>query len=418
MYIYLFKNKEILPQINKRFFLLLACFPIMKENVNSITIICCSLGFFVQYLKTEPPQKFHKSLLPYTIVFWMFFIHELLSTDYSVKRILLHLPFLIFPFLFYFRPSYIGVKEKHQALKLFQASVLVASGYFSWIFLKANSIMSLFNISQENIPFFRDYVYRNAMLDIHPTYFSIFLLISFTLSSYFVIHDKTKEKKVTSFHLINMLFVTVMLFLFSSRMVIAIYAVTLLIIIFFLTKKFKRRNKIIILLCLIGFGFVILFSFKDILSNRFNEVFTEYNVLLKGKHHNSTNIRVAIYNCGKELFSQMPTFGYGNKLQSQLNSCYELKYDSNFSKIQTYNTHNYYLNILLYGGWLFLLLFLFYLMMLALKIRYSFIASIIFLQLLLICITENFLSRHYGIVTFTYFIGMFSFIQEPSDIKT
>lgn len=410
-----FKDIQVLPLFNKFFFLLLACFPLMKENINSITIICCSLGFFIQYFKTDGRRKITKELIFLTLMFWLFLIHELVSTDLSVKTILLNLPFLVFPLLFYFRPIYIGEKEKSLALKVFQGAVLIASIYFLWVFFNVNSVKMLFNVSPENIPFFRDYVFRHAKLDVHPTYFSMFLLISFTLSFFQLVTNKLNFKRENFLFVINIIITTFMLFLFSSRIIIAIYVLTLVLTLSFFIKRLNRKHKIISLVFLVVLGFLLLFSFKDILFQRFNEIFIEYKVELKGSHHNSTNIRVAIYSCAKELYYEMPFWGYGDSLQGELDSCYESKYDSNFSKIQTYNTHNYYLNILLYGGWICLLIFCYYIYVVFKSIKGSKLSLLLLIQMLLVCITENFLSRHFGIVTFTYFLCMFIFIKELNE---
>ncbi|WMI66626.1 O-antigen ligase family protein [Aestuariibaculum sp. YM273] len=388
----------------------------MKENINSITIICCSLGFFIQYFKTDGRRQITKELIFLTLMFWLFLIHELVSTDLSVKTILLNLPFLVFPLLFYFRPIYIGEKEKSLALKVFQGAVLIVSIYFLWFFLDVNSVKLLFNVSPENIPFFRDYVFRHAKLDIHPTYFSMFLLISFTLSIYHLVTNKLNFKREKYLFIVNVIMTTFMLFLFSSRIIMVIYLLTLVLIVCFFFKKLNRKHKIITLIFLVSLGFLLLFSFKEILFKRFIEVFTEYKVELKGNHHNSTNIRVAIYNCAKELYYEMPFLGYGDSLQGELNSCYESKYDSNFSKIQPYNTHNYYLNILLYGGWICLLIFCYYIYVVFKCIKGSKLSVLLLFQMLLVCTTENFLSRHFGIVTFTYFLGMFIFIKELKEV--
>jgi hypothetical protein len=149
--------------------------------------------------------------------------------------------------------------------------------------------------------------------------------------------------------------------------------------------------------------------FKNILMERFDEIRTEYNKPIVNTYYNSINTRVIIFKCSVILLKDIPFWGYGDSLQNELNNCYSENTESDFYKWHTFNTHNYYFHLLLYGGFIFLLLFLFYLLFIGRLLSISSLGLIIFIQLLIINLTENYLSRHYGIVTFTYFISLFIF---------
>lgn len=393
-------------------FVLLAAFPIMKENINSVAIIFCSLLTVIDRLVNKQPFTFNKSLLYLTFVFWMFFAHELISLDFSVKKILLHLPFLVFPLLFHFKPEYINYKIINKSIYVFQLSILVRCVYFLFVFLSENSIFQLFDVGNYNIPFFRHYVFHNASFQIHPTYFSAFLLVSFTLSYFILNNSGKKSKKLFGIQVLNGLFSAFFIFLLSSRMVIIVLFLTIVFMLFYFGRK-QSRERIIalvgsfIILCCVGF-----YSFNDILTKRFNEVRTEINKPVKGLYYNSTNVRVAFYTCSFELAKKLPFFGYGDSLQSDLNKCYATNFDSDFYKKQNYNTHNYYLNLLLYGGWFFLILFLFYVFYVFIRIKHSTLAIVFLIQILMINFTENYFSRHFGIIPFAYFITIFIFLKK------
>lgn len=393
-------------------FLLLAAFPIMKENINSIVIIFCALLTVIDRLINKQPFAFNKSLLYLTFVFWMFFTHEIISLDFSTKRILLYLPFLVFPLLFHFRPDYINYKTINQSIYVFQLSILIRCIYFLFVFLSENTVFKLLDVSNYNIPFFRHYVFHNASFQIHPTYFSAFLLISFTLSYFILNSEGKKSKKLLGIQRLNVLFSTFFIFLLSSRMVIIVLFLSIIFMLFYFGKKQSKTRIIIIVagfIILCGVGF---YSFNNILAKRFNEVRTEISKPVKGLYYNSTNVRVTFYTCSFELVKELPFFGYGDSLQSNLNSCYATNFDSDFYKKQDYNTHNYYLNLLLYGGWVFLLLFLFYIFYVFIKIKYSVLAIVFLMQILMINFTENYFSRHFGIIPFTYFITIFIFFNK------
>lgn len=394
------------------FFLLLAAFPLMKENINSITIIITLFLFILNSIIFKKKITLSKKFIFLTAVFWMYFLHEIFTTDFTVKRILLHLPFLVFPLLFSIIPDYLDEKAKKRSLIVFQISVLLSSAYFLTVFLNNNNIADLFTISLENIPFFRDYIFKNASLDVHPTYFSVFLLVSFTISGYKILTKKLKQKNIL-FNTINIILVTFMMFLFSSRIVIVVLLLTILFLAVLFLKKLGRKRMIMSVVIIAGLSILAFIPFKKMLSQRFSEIITEYKKPVEGNYHNSTNIRVAILTCSLNLIQEKPLMGYGEGLQSELNRCYSNSYDSNFSENKNYNTHNYYLNLVLYGGWLFFLFFVSYLAYIAFKIKNSTLALLFLFQILFVNLTENYFSRHYGIITFNYFICLFYFFNIP-----
>ena len=159
----------------------------------------------------------------------------------------------------------------------------------------------------------------------------------------------------------------------------------------------------------------LIYPSRNLVKERFGEIRTEINKPIVGNYYNSTNTRMAIIRCSIILLKEVPFFGFGDKLQQKLNDCYALTNDSEFYKISTFNTHNYYFNLILYGGWLFLVAFLIYIVFLFKKLKYSALALFLLMQFLLINLTENYFSRHYGVVLFTYFTTLFIFINEKDE---
>lgn len=400
-------------KITKISFLLLAVLPLLKENYNSIIIILCCVLTIINYFYNKV-KKSIKPALKYTIPFWFVLIYELISGNYQFKEAVRNLPFLIFPLLFYFKPFYINGRIIKKSIIIFQISVLLQCVIYSFIFLKNNSLDKLFYVSLENIPFFRNYVAQNYFFQIHPTYFSTFLLVSFTFS----LEKLNSLKENISFNVLNIILATFYIFLFSSKIIFICLMLTVIIVgIFYILKNDKK--KIIYPLLLFSVLLTIIFypSSENIIYKRFHEIKTEYNKPIIGNYHNSINIRVAIIKCSLKLLNENPLFGYGNNLQKELNSCYKQTNKSNFYQLNTYNTHNHFINLILFGGYLYLLIFVFYLYCIILKIKHSFLGMLLLGQFLFICLTENFLSRHYGIVLFTYCITFLIFIISQNDSK-
>ena len=399
------KNKT-LERITKWSFLGLALIPLLKENLNSILIIICALLTLVYTIQSKEKKKITPHLWILTLPFWMFLMRELFTQDNNFERVLLYLPFLIFPFIFAFKPVYIENTIKIKSLLVFQISVVLQCIIYGIIFLANNPINKLFYV-QNNIPFFREYVSENYVFEIHPTYFSSFLLASFTISFFTLIKNK---KKI--FAIINMVVMVFFILLFSSRMIILLLLLTIVFALIYLIFQKGLKHATVILISLVVLLSILMYPTKNVIGERFNEIKTEINKPIVGDYYNSTNTRMAILKCSFIVLKEAPFFGYGNLLQEKLNNCYKENNNSSFYLKHTFNTHNYYINLAAYGGWIFLLLFIAYLFYVYKKIKYSALGLFLFAQFLLINVTENYFSRHYGIVLFVYVTSMFIFIKE------
>ena len=399
-------KSNYLERVTKLSFLGLALVPLLKENVNSILIISCALLTLVYNFQTKQKRKLKPELWLLTLPFWMFFFYKLLSFDINFDSVLIHLPFLILPIIFAYRPAYINTAIKKKSLFVFQTSVILQCVIYVLFFLVNNPLNKFFYV-QNNIPFFREYVSENYLFEIHPTYFSSFLLVSFTISLFLLIRHK---KNILA--MINMPIMVFFIVLFSSRMILIILLLTITFAILYLI--FKKGFKQSAWVLLIGFFLLaaLVYPAKDVIGERFKEIKTEINKPIVGDYYNSTNTRIEILKCYFIVLKEVPFFGYGDKLQEKLNACYKENNNSDFYLKQTFNTHNYYINLIAYGGWIFLLLFSGYLFFIYKKINYSALGVFLLIQFLLINLTENYFSRHYGIVLFTYLISMFIFIKE------
>lgn len=387
--------KNNLQNITKLFYVLLATFPFLKPNHNSIIIIFCTIFCIIDLIRTKRKIKIHKPYLVLIFPFFMFFVYELVSLKFNLTTVLLGLPFLIFPVLFLYKPKYIDKTIFYKSIIVFQLSTIFQSFVYLLVFLKENSIETIFNISPENIPFFRAYVTERYLVELHPTYYSSFLLISITFSLFHFSRSK----------ILNSVFITlstIFLFIFSSRIIITLFLLTF--ISFFLIKIIKGTKKSNIIYAILGILILTYLGSSKVVSKRFNEILTEINKPVVGDYYNSTNTRIAIYKCDFQLIKSVPFWGFGSDLQNKLNECYQQNNQSDFYKISVFNTHNYYINLILYGGWVFFFFFIIYLIFSYNFLKNSALSLFIYVQFLIINLTENYLSRHYGLVTFTYFI--------------
>jgi len=399
------KNNH-LEKVTKLSFLGLALLPLLKENLNSILIITCALLTLIYNIQSKEKRKLKKELLLFTLPFWMFFLHELLSKDNNYDRVLMHLPFLIFPLIFAYKPSYIDKKWKIKSLAVFQFSVVFQCFIYLIFFVLNNPVDKLFFV-RNNIPFFREYVSENYLFEIHPTYFCSFLLISFTISLFSFLQSKRTIFKIT-----NMVVMAFFLFLISSRIVLLTLIITVVVAFIYIILKKGFKQSIFVLLGVIIVSTILVYPAREIIGKRIKEIKTEINKPIVGDYYNSTNTRIAIIKCSLILLKDVPIFGYGEELQEKLNACYKANNKSDFYLKHTFNTHNYYINLITYGGWFFFLLFIVYGLFIYKKINYSILGVVIVFQILIINLTENYFSRHYGIVMFSYITSLIIFLKE------
>ena len=396
-------KSSFLVKFTKISFLALATMPFLKANYNSKVIILCAILVLISFFKIKNRHKVNIKDFVFTLPFFMFLFYEILSSNFNLDRVLLGLPFLIFPVIFLLRPKFIKEKIFNLTFLVFQIAVLLQSLIYLIVFLKENSIFRLFDISTHNIPFFRAYVTNNYLTELHPTYFSSFLLFSLTISLF-------KFNKIKPFQVFNIIFSFLFIILFSSRIIILLLLLTFVFYIIFLASKNRKKQSLIIsAITLVGFLFI---ANTKVVKERFYEIKEQMNKPIIGNYYNSSNTRLAIYKCDYLLVKELPFFGFGNNLQKKLNQCYADNNESNFYKVSVFNTHNYYLNLILYGGWFFFLFFAIYLFFIFKRIRKNPLHLFVFIQFLLINLTENYLSRHYGVVLFCYFTMLFITINK------
>lgn len=290
---------KILENSTKIAFISLATLPLLKANYNSMLIILCALLTILYFFKNKIKQKFEFKSLVYSLPFFLYLFYELFSKSYNLSIILLNLPFLIFPLLFLYKPKFINNEIKERSFVVFQLSVVIQTILFLITFLRMNNLNKLFAISKENIPFFREYVTNNYLFEIHPTYFSSYLLLGITISLF-------KFNKSKILHSLNTLFSIFFLFLFSSRIIILLLFVTIFAFLAHYLFLKRTKKKYIILAGLLS---VLLFTIvlnTDFVSKRFKEIKTEINKPIIGKYYNSTNTRIAIYKCDIFLAKNLP----------------------------------------------------------------------------------------------------------------
>ncbi|WP_371926076.1 O-antigen ligase family protein [Flavobacterium cerinum] len=200
-------------------------------------------------------------------------------------------------------------------------------------------------------------------------------------------------------------------FMLVAKINILLLLVLIGCMILFRSQLFNYKQKAVLLLTFI-LTCIVLIIYVPGLKNRFVEILNSYNKPPTGVAHDSTNIRIAIVSCSAEIAKENYVFGVGfDKLQDTLDECYKANYNSNFYETIKYMTHNYFAYIFLSAGIFGLIAFLFYCyksLRIILKVN-RFLLYIMVSNIFIICFTEDFFYRHYGI--FFYQLIFMTFVN-------
>ncbi|GAA4273210.1 hypothetical protein GCM10022258_25040 [Aquimarina gracilis] len=174
-------------------------------------------------------------------------------------------------------------------------------------------------------------------------------------------------------------------------------------------KGSRKRFKFIVALGFIATFFIAIF-YLPTLERRFRELYRK-TTYTKIQHHNSSSIRIGVYQCVLKTISEKPVFGYGLG-SNALRECYSELSDHLYKK--DYNSHNQFLGYFLNAGafgFLTLVGFLFYNFKIAVrKSDSTYISILIFFSIVML--TENILERQSGIILFIFIVCTFYFLDK------
>lgn len=390
----------------------LALFPLLPRVVESILMISISaISLILFFLKKT---EYLKQNIIKVLLFSSVFLIYIMSLFYTInlnqgfRYLKLALPIFVFPFVF-------GVLRTNQ---ITQKRVSILENIYVFALILGLIICQIFfAFNKEGLQTSWDY--RNAiekLTDVHGTYISLWIGLGLILSF----------KKLTLFlndkaYLFSVVFSSVIAYLLYWQITIEArmpLIATIIALIVFFFSYLKSKKTIIILffslvIFIVGFTFINPSYYNRLIvlkNHKFELPKGDYNVdfdKISNEH-----IRNGIYYCGSVLAKESWLTGFGiGDVDDKLQECYDTKIDSNVYNIFNFNSHNQYLHILLASGIIGLVFFiasLLFTIYLALKNKdgvYLSFAILIFMCLL----TENILSRHDGILFYSFFNAIFAF---------
>lgn len=250
---------------------------------------------------------------------------------------------------------------------------------------------------------------------IHPTYLTLYILFA-VCGLIFLVYRHGYELSMFSITVCILVIVYFVLLslLLSARM--PLFSFSLVGISIGIHYLIKRRKYFILSIGIASFVALSIFVVKSPLLNlRFKEIKETTLAPPKGIHHNSTNIRVGIFECAFSMLKDNWIIGVGTgDVQTLLNSCYKERDFSDILYKENYALHNTYLDIWLSSGipGILLLGLLFY-KILKQAINQGNTLYLIFIFVFsLCCLTDSMLTMNKGIAFFSFFNALF--VSRPS----
>jgi len=378
--------------------IILAFFPIYPFFLLSVAIFIFVLLSIYSRFKYKNQRQNRSSILIFAhVFFYLLLIIRLLflgQLEEGFNYLQPSLSLIVFPIVWYFSNTTLSKKERNNIFKYFTLSSFIL-GLYILGFSVYNSIKlkQEFTIVGENIKY----------LDIHSNYVSLYFLAAIIFLVLGMKENNT-NRKIMGILLIG--FFLFLIFYLSSRIVL----ITLFIVLFldlFKRVKISFFKKGIIVL--IGITLVLgsIFFMKP-LQKKVKETFsTEEFTLPDKKFPTSLQIRLGVYSCTLPIIEDNWLLGAGViNFEEGINNCYS-KF-KNYDKIR-YNSHNYYLFLLGSSGIFCLLSFvlLLYLHVKRALINKDFFYLYFIISIMITLLTENFLSRVYGVIFFLFFLTVF-----------
>ncbi len=380
-------------------------FPLFKENISSILLIATGLNTFLYAVLTKNYQNISGKVIFLTIPFWIILLFSLIYYDSShFGNSLNHgLLFLFFPIVFSLIPkTYFTAEKLNLYFSILKISCLIIAGGFVILFLMKYDYKDFF-VYKYDIPKFRDFVYNEiTFFKIHPTYYTsiVVFIIAFSM-------DKILSEKKYS-ELLYILPLTFITFMVLSKLNI-IFLGLLLIYMLIFRNNFSFRTKVVSVSTLFIVIITLALTVPGI-KHRFREIYTSYNNPPKGLAYDSTNIRIALIKCNLEVAKENFITGIGfSDILNTLHECQSSNYDAGFYKNKKYLTHNYFFYILITTGIFGLLAFIYYCFIVVRKsiAINRFLLYVMLVNVFLVCLTEDFFYRHYGLFYFSLILMTF-----------
>lgn len=376
--------------------LILALIPvslIFSSQLNSVSIIIGTLaiiGYSVRF-GFDYKRIIWSDYIYFLLVLYAFFIDKWAGNELDTPKVIMVLSFVIFPSL---QGGTLPKISRGIVERVFAYAVPIVNGLiFVYLITNAYYGNSTFGSGE-----FREEVLRP--LDIHPTYYSMFCIVSIIFMIDFLRKGGEWYNWVgIAANILIVLFVT------SKGAILSLIVILFIVIGVLIRDKVLPKYSILLLVALIiGFYFIPMVQVR--LDNFLNTIFQA-----GAEAEYSTDRRMRLYKAMIANSIESPLF-MGLGLTGGVDLIKEIS-GLNF------NAHNQFFQVYYNSGILGLLFFVFYLV----RIFWRSITNRD-LTFMLFCVTtyvnlifENLFDRQWGIVFFSFFVFLFSIMRPEKEVE-
>jgi O-antigen ligase len=346
---------------------------------------------FLSILLQKGKKIFNNPIIISLVVFFLFIlINGLTSTNFNVEQnnYKILIPLLLIPF------SLLNLDNETRVEGLLFL-------FFGILIIQIHSvygILDYYYFTEGKKYSLRNYSKINEILNYERPYLGYFSVINIIISYYLF---KEKKKKVVA--IIAILASLLLIVVISARLSI-ITTLFLFIIIAFI--ELNKKNKLIAFCGLI----ILLLAFhfnKSTLKDRFSQINKDARMVIWNGaliSFNNTNNKItgsgSQVNTRKELLEHY-----------KANDSFETIDEKNRFITKNYNTHNQYLNEVLRGGVLGLLIFVFpqiLILYFNFRKKHSILGFLFLLSIMCFCLVENILDRQIGVYLYAIILSFYS----------
>jgi len=349
---------------------------------------------FLSILLQKGRKTFNNGVIISLAVFFLFIlINGLSSTNFGVeqnnyKKII---PLILIPF------SIINLEKKTRLKGLLFL-------FFGVLIIQLNSVAGIIDyyyFSEGKKYALKNYSKINEIINYERPYLGYFSVVNIIISYYLF---KEKNKKILA--IIATIFSLFLILIISARLSIITILFLIIITVFI---EFNKKNRLIALSGLIVLSLLFYFN-NSSLKHRFSQINKDARVVIwKGALNSFTNTENKITGSGSQVNTRKELLDH-----YKMNDSFESVDEKNRFITKNYNTHNQYLNEILRGGIIGLVIFVFpQLLNLYSNFRKenSILGLLFLLSILCFCLVENILDRQIGVYLYAFILS-FSYVNE------
>ena len=415
MYKRAFKNKchSVIKMLRLESLALLFFFVPLFPKVTSILIAVCALLSLATFNKTYLKNLIEKKDFIIYIVLYLWLLFGLMYTtnlESGMLKVQTQLSLFILPF---FLGGYrFSTSTRLKCLLYYISGLTVAVILcFTSAFYRALTLKSFFVIDQfdvlNNVFFYQEF---SNVLDLHPTYFALYLGIGLFCLAY---HYNLRQSLPLWLYVLVSVLLFIALILTSSKAGISIFFLSICVYILYFTISKPSKLSFGLFLALI-LGSVILFSTTTTLNRRILKSVASFNAYLSEEKfvYESTSVRLYLWALSIKTANESMLFGYGTgSTERALNQhCLNYYAFSTCERLRNKNGHNQFLDFLISNGVIFVLLLTIAMgigVARAIRTKDKLLLIFIFFMTLNF-LFESIIQRERGIVLFMLFIVILS----------